>query len=60
MASTNVFMSFYEAPFIKGEVLANIIKDVLTRYNVPVAKMSGFSFENSANMNGLIRACKTG
>lgn len=53
MTPTTSFVGFYDAPSSSGETLTLIIQDVLVRLNIPVVKLSGFSFDNASNMSGV-------
>ena len=52
MATANAFVGFYDVASSTGEALALVVKDVLLRFNIPMTKLSGFSFDTAANMSG--------
>ena len=48
----NCFLGMYNSPDSTGETLATVLKDVLQRFNVPLSKLQGFSFDGASNMSG--------
>ena len=48
----NCFVGMYNVPDSTGATLASAVKDVLLRFNVPLAKLQGISFDGAANMSG--------
>ena len=48
----NSFIGYYNAPVSSGSTLANVIRDVLIRNNLPLYKVIGYSFDTASNISG--------
>jgi hypothetical protein len=46
------FMGMYNAPDTKGSTLANVIMDILLRFDLSIDSLVAFSFDGAANMSG--------
>ena len=49
--TVNSFLGYYKAPDSSGSTLANVIRDVLIRNNLPLSKVIGYSFDTASNMS---------
>ena len=46
------FFDFYQLPDIKSNTIFNAIKDILTRFNLPLSKLRGQTYDGASNMLG--------
>lgn len=53
-----IFVGLYEPPDTRGTTLANIIEDVLIRFNLPIADLRAQTYDGAANMSGEYRGCQ--
>ena len=52
------FMGFYAVDYTTGHMLASCIKDALTRFQLPLDKLRGQTYDGAANMCGAYNGCQ--
>ena len=51
-------MGFYTVDYTTGHMLANCIKDALVRFQLPLDKLRGLTYDGAANMSGAYNGCQ--
>ena len=54
LQTQNVFLGFYNPPDATSQSLFLCIKDIFTRFNLPLKNLQGYCFDGAANMSGLL------
>ncbi|KYN19303.1 Zinc finger MYM-type protein 1, partial [Trachymyrmex cornetzi] len=52
LETEEIFMGFYHTPNTKSETLFNILKDVFTRFHLPISNLRGQCYDGAAAMSG--------
>jgi len=52
------FMGFYTVDYTTGHMLASCIKDALVRFQLPLDKLRGQTYDGAANMSGAYNGCQ--
>ena len=52
------FVGLYEPPATTGATIAPIVLDVLMRFDLPVSKLRGKTYDGAADMSGLYNGCQ--
>ena len=53
------FVGFYAVDETTGDRLAKCIKDCLTRYQLPLERLRGQTYDGASNMSGVYNGCQT-
>ena len=51
-------MGFYAVDSMTGHMLASCIKDALIRFQLPLDKLRGQTYDGAANMSGAYNGCQ--
>ncbi|XP_067213479.1 zinc finger MYM-type protein 1-like [Linepithema humile] len=54
MTIEEIFMGFYETPSTTAEILFNIVKDILARFDLDIHNLRGQCYDGAANVSGRI------
>ena len=52
------FVGLYEPPATTGATIANVVEDVLLRFDLPISKLRGQTYDGAANMAGHYNGCQ--
>jgi len=52
------FVGFYSVDGTTGKMLASCVKDCMLRYQLPLAKLRGQTYDGAANMSGAYNGCQ--
>jgi len=54
-----LFLGLYDPPSTTGEILTNVILDVLQRFDLPLDKLRGQCYDGAANMSGQFKGVQS-